>query len=188
MKQTNEIWKDIYGHVGSYQISNLGRVKSLPRSIIRSNGMKQTFKGKLLSLNTNEFGYKTIMLYNMNKYSCYKIHRLVAGAFLLNPENKSDVNHLDGVKSNNNINNLEWATRSENHYHAFNAGLRVGQKGSENVNSVKVQKLSMDNKFIDEFDSIQDAADSVGVDRSCISRCCSGKASSSKGFKWSYKK
>ena len=100
-----EIWKDISGYEGLYQISNLGRVKSFPR-----NG---TIKSeRILNLFHTKDGYLFVCLRNKGR-SYPKIHRLVAEAFLDNPYNKETVNHIDGNKENNNVNNLEWATRSE---------------------------------------------------------------------------
>lgn len=105
-----EIWKDIKEYEGLYQISNLGNVKSLKRN-------------KLLKPIKDKDGYLCVTLYKMCKLKEKKVHRLVAQTFILNPENKPQVNHIDGNKQNNVVNNLEWCTRLENIEHAWKIGL-----------------------------------------------------------------
>ena len=97
---TNEVWKPVVGYEGLYEISNLGRVKSLIRGIIRKQRLNK--------------GYMYIGLHKDGVEKMCKVHRLVAEAFIPNPKNKSDVNHKDQVKTNNKLENLEWATRKEN--------------------------------------------------------------------------
>lgn len=104
-----EKWRDIAGYEGLYQISNLGRVKSL-------NYARQ-HKSSIKSLQVKSNGYVKVDLKHNGKLSSMNVHRLVAKAFIPNPGNKSDVNHIDGNKENNRLDNLEWATRSENMYH-----------------------------------------------------------------------
>lgn len=111
---SEEIWKDIEGYEGRYQVSTLGKVRSLDFSIVRSNGTLLPITGKLLVPNADAKGYLSVHLPNKTK----KIHRLVANAFLKNPDNKPQVNHIDGDVSNNRIENLEWATNTENITHA----------------------------------------------------------------------
>jgi hypothetical protein len=110
-----EIWKDIEGYEGVYQVSNLGRVKSL------KYGIKSRIK--ILSGAISSNGYFYVALYKNKKIVKISIHRLVAITFINNPEQKEQVNHIDGNKTNNFYNNLEWATRSENMKHAFKTGL-----------------------------------------------------------------
>ena len=101
-----EIWKDISGYEGLYQISNLGNVKSLNYS--------RTGKERILKPGTDKDGYLLVTLYKNRNKRPFKIHRLVAKAFIPNPDNKSDVNHKDENKTNNCVDNLEWMTRMEN--------------------------------------------------------------------------
>lgn len=117
-----EIWKDIESHKGSYQVSNLGRIKSLPRKVKMTRYGKifyKTIEGCILR-SKNEHGYYTVGL--RNPYSISKIHRLVCAAFHPNPDNKPFVNHKDLNKLNNHEENLEWVTGKENSRHARDHG------------------------------------------------------------------
>lgn len=120
-----EIWKNVIGYEDCYMVSNLGNVKSLTRQIksaIRNNN-KITRDGRLLTIKNAKTGYKFIMLYKNGTQKIGLIHRLVATAFLLNSSEKKAVNHLDGDKANNRLENLEWCTYKENKKHAKENGL-----------------------------------------------------------------
>lgn len=118
-----EIWKDIKGYEGLYQVSNLGRVKSLGRFHKFPNGGIYEIKPRILKNATETSGYLFVALYNGYRKQ-YKIHRLVAEAFIPNPNNLPQVNHKDLNKQNNRVDNLEWCTASENIKHAFKHGVR----------------------------------------------------------------
>lgn len=135
-----EIWKDIEGWEGLYRISNLGNVKSLSRKVNVRNGHTRTTKEKILIPILQATGYVMIFLGKNNQRS---IHRLVAQAFIPNPENKRTVNHLNGIKTDNREVNLEWATYLENMRHSFKNALHVSLKGEERYNS----KLTEDEVF-----------------------------------------
>jgi len=122
IKKMKEDWEDIIGYEGFYQVSKTGKIKSVQRFIEKSNGCKLFVAEKILRPNFNT-AYPTVVLHKHGKQKCCPVHRLVAGAFLKNPKNKPQVNHLDGVKSNFHVDNLEWCTRSENVSHAYNTGL-----------------------------------------------------------------
>jgi hypothetical protein len=109
-KMEKEIWKDVKGYEGLYQVSNLGRIKSIIR------------KGKILSNKSHR--YISVIFYKNKLRKNIRVHRLVAGAFIPNPENKPQVNHIDGNKKNNNVNNLEWNTQLENIRHAYRTGIK----------------------------------------------------------------
>lgn len=125
-----EEWKTITDFP-KYQISSFGRVKSFHQSKL----------GKIRKLANHRQGYiEVILKSNSSKGKVFKVHRLVALHFISNPKNKSEVNHKDGNKRNNHIDNLIWATRNENQQHAFNTGLQIGLKGELNPASKLTNK------------------------------------------------
>ena len=114
----SEIWKDIKDYEGLYQVSNLGRVKSLDRVTISITNIKFRFKGQILK-GDNDRKYLRYRLCKNNKTKVFSGHRLVAIMFIDNPNKKPCVNHIDGNPSNNKINNLEWCSYSENEKHSY---------------------------------------------------------------------
>jgi len=124
-----EIWKDVIGYEGFYQVSNLGNVKGLKRNKVKSQTL-------------NSWGYKIISITKPNtKVKSVLVHRLVAKAFIDNPENKEQVNHIDGNKSNNCVHNLEWCNQSENMQHAFKLGLNINPYGEKHNRSVITEEI-----------------------------------------------
>lgn len=124
---TKEIWKDIKDFEGLYQVSNLGRIKRLPKKVY-NNGLKNKnkyfiSKEIILKPSTISKGYKGVILTKDKKRYPKKVHRLVAQEFIPNPENKPQINHIDCNKTNNSVENLEWCTNSENQIHAYKHGL-----------------------------------------------------------------
>lgn len=119
----NEIWKDIDEFKGMYQVSNYGRIKSLERIVERNNKGKTKVNEKILKTYINKkTGYCYAMFSILGKNKIRHIHRLVAKAFIPNPQNKKDINHKDCNRTNNYIDNLEWCTRSENIKYGFKYG------------------------------------------------------------------
>lgn len=117
-------WGDIVGYEGMYSVSSDGQIWSYPRYVSRRSGRPNLMRGQLLKISKNDFGYCSVSLTDsLHVPKSYLVHRLVAQAFLPNPDNKPEVNHIDGNKSNNNVQNLEWATRMENQHHAIANGL-----------------------------------------------------------------
>jgi len=113
-----EVWKNIKGYEGSYQVSNLGRVKSLERAVALKNGSERHLKERILKPSTNRYGYLQALLCNgSGKVKTLLVHRLVCEAFYENPENKPCVNHIDENRTNNVASNLEWCTVKENNNH-----------------------------------------------------------------------
>ncbi len=115
----DEIWKDINGYEGYYQVSNFGRVRSVEREINPVNQNPHTRQGYILTSSPKTTLYCRISLSRDNKVKKVLIHRLVASAFIPNPENKTQVNHIDLNPSNNHISNLEWVTDLENKKHSM---------------------------------------------------------------------
>lgn len=120
-----EIWKDVIGYEGLYQISSLGNIKTYDKKVWNVSANKfSIFKSKVLKQKTTFSGYKRIGLVKNKKQKFYFIHRILAFAFIENTFNKPFINHIDGIKTNNTISNLEWCTQSENEKHAHKIGLK----------------------------------------------------------------
>lgn len=119
-----EEWKTINGYEGLYEVSNMGRVRSLDRKVIYKNGKEHLHKGRIKSQpNDCKTEYRVAVLSRENKLRAFKISRLVATNFIENKDKLPCVNHIDGNKKNDNILNLEWCTQSRNNIHAFDTGL-----------------------------------------------------------------
>lgn len=130
-----EIWQPIQGYEGTYEVSTLGRVRSLNRVVERSDGIKRTYKSRILKPCISYNGYAQVKLQINSTSKGQTIHRLVAIAFIPNIENKPQVNHKDGNKLNNQASNLEWITPSENIKHQITTGLQPKQSiGKESSN------------------------------------------------------
>lgn len=181
-----EIWKDIEGYDGKYQVSNLGRIKA-----VYIRGIK---RNKVLSSTITPEGYLKIILYKKGSKKTFMLHRLVAKAFIPNLENKPQVNHIDGNKLNNKINNLEWCTSSENIIHAYTVGLKKGIRGYENVCSKQIVQLDVHGNFIKVWGSsmeIERELKDMKVSQAAVIACCLGRAGNRKrithkGYKWKY--
>lgn len=119
-----EIWKDVKGYEGIYRVSNLGKVKSLKRKVNIQSGSQRTVNEKILKNQLYSNGYNFVKLSKDHVSQPYSIHRLVGIAFIPNPQNKPCINHKNGIKTDNRVENLEWVTYSENHKHAFRNGLK----------------------------------------------------------------
>ena len=163
-----EIWKDIEGYEGLYQVSNLGRVKSLRRNIILRQGITRN-------------GYEIVNLYK-NKSKYFLIHRLVANVFIPNPNNYPIVNHKDENKLNNCVDNLEWCTQKYN----INYGTGIARRARSQ--SKIVLQYSLDGTFIKEWKSMMDIQRNLGFNQSHISECCRNIRKTAYGYIWKYKK
>ncbi|HUS94032.1 MAG TPA: NUMOD4 motif-containing HNH endonuclease [Patescibacteria group bacterium] len=146
MDLKNEIWKDIPGCEGYYQASNLGRIRAVER-MVKTKPKGKWYMRKLpftiRAQGTNQTGYKMVGLCINGIESQHRVHRLVASAFIPNPENKSDINHKNGNKNDNSVENLEWMTRGENHRHAYLTGLKRRPKGKRILNEKKVLEIKL---------------------------------------------
>lgn len=189
-----EMWKDIKGFEGMYQISNKGRVRSLDRAVKQRNDSIQIKKGKVLVQTKNHKGYYLVGLNKNNKKYMKSVHRLVALAFIQNPEKKPQVNHIDGNKKNNDSSNLEWVTASENITHAIKTGLfthclknakRASNK-AKRVNQKRVSQYGVDGTYIATFKSLVEAERVTSVSRRRISEVLRGRQKTAGNYIWKY--
>jgi len=180
-----EIWKDIEGYEGLFAVSNLGRVKSLARRVSNHTGFINKPE-RIMKQQIDKKGYKRISLQNKKNQA---VHRLVASAFIPNPEDKPQVNHIDGNKQNNRVENLEWCTNGENQIHAYEHGLN---HHSENAGRPKRKVNQIDistGKIIKTFNSISDATRAMCKSKtSNIGACCRHKYITCYGYKWEFVK
>lgn len=184
-----EIWKDIKGFEKRYQVSNLGRIKSLSKFINNNpnyDSIGYYSKEKILKPFYNAKGYQLVKLYKNNEKYTKKVHRLVAEAFIPNYENKLQVNHIDGNKQNNKIENLEWCTNQENQKHSWKYNLHKRRIGKENKLSKSVNQYDLQGNFIKLWDSVEEARKVLHI--SNISSVCNGKRNKAGGFIWRYNK
>lgn len=169
-----EIWKDIKGYENIYQVSNLGRVKSLNR--LHGTSGRIIYKEKVLKPSENKNGYYSVKL----KGKPFKIHRLVLETFY--PINNSllEINHIDSNKANNKLENLEWVTHKQNMEHASINKLFKDRRKS-------VLQYDKFGNFIREWASIKEAGETLQISCGNISNCCSGKQKQTKNYIWKYK-
>ena len=178
----NEVWKDVVGYEGLYKVSNCGRVWSCRRNKLRKQQITK--------------GYKMVNLKVDGKSKVFSVHRLVALAFIENPNNKREVNHIDENKTNNHISNLEWVTSKENSNWG-NRNKKISEFVTANpvkktrngkvVSSRKIKQIDMiTGEVIRVYDSVTEASKINGYHQGNISSCCTGKSKSSMGFKWEY--
>ena len=183
----NEVWKDIVGYEGLYQVSNLGRVKSLKRKVYAGrNRMRWQYERILSNNKTNGNGYIVVSLNKESKSKNKYVHRLVAEAFLENTNNYKYINHKDQNTFNNNANNLEFCTAQYNSTYR-DAHIKRGLKFRNNlVNSKKVYQLDENENIIKEFPSMAEASRELGTNHTSIYACINGKQKHAFGYKWKY--
>lgn len=168
-----EIWKDIEEYEGIYQVSNLGRVKSVDRL----DGSNHRLKGKIKSTSIRPNGYENVILFKNSKRKGHSVHRLVAQAFISNTDNKPEVNHIDENKTNNQASNLEWVTAKENMNHGTRTH-KVMLKMSKKVYCFETDKTYINARY---------ASEELGVSRKSICDICLGKYKQAKGYTFRYK-
>lgn len=186
-----EIWKDIKDFEGMYQVSNLGRV----RSVDRFDNTGRLRKGKIKAPQDNGYGYKIVQMHKDGKQKTSRVHRLVATAFIENPDNKPEVHHIDADTSNNAVENLAWVTSKENnnfpeHIESIKKNpnwLRGIKKGAEKSAVVRSHRtrFTRDNVSL-EFSSLTEGARQLGLHQSSCVKVANGKQKHTQGYKVEY--
>jgi hypothetical protein len=182
-----EIWKDIPGYEGFYEISNTGKVKSVGRIDCyvnhKGNTVYRNIKERILKTYYINSGYQCVVLAREGDHKKFLIHKLVATAFIPNPNKLTWVNHCDGYKTNNCVTNLVWCTPTENIIHAYTTGL---MKKGANHKDARTVVMHDGKKDVREFGTLRLAAEAVGVHNASISSACK-LGHKSGGFYWRYK-
>ena len=182
----NEIWKDIKGYEGKYQISNMGRIKSLSREhaicVFNKVNIKIFSKDRIIKGHKDKDGYLMVSLPFEGRYKNFKIHRLVAFAFLDKIEGKNIINHKNGKKDDNRVENLEWCTNSENLYHAHHVLYGDTHKY---YNERPIKRIDTNGR-VTIYKNSTIAANEMGVTKSSICSCLKGKSKTCKKCKLEY--
>lgn len=183
MIKHDEIWKDVKGYEGMYQVSSYGRIRRIGDY---SNQITHWKSEKILKPCEKDNGYLIVSLSLNNKSKMKYVHRLVAEAFIPNIENKKTVNHIDLDRTNNNVSNLEWATYKENNAHAIKKMHERGDNKRNRKGSKPVLQFDLKNNFIKEFPSIREVYRQTGIFG--IEKVCKGQRKTAGGYIWKYKK
>lgn len=186
-----EIWKPVVGYEGLYEVSNLGRVRSVSRIVHTKRGNDEYdyhVKGKVVEPQERRHGYLAVFLYGKEskngRFTQKSVHRLVAEAFIPNPNGYSEVNHRDENKQNNVLENLEWCDHKQNCHH----GTAIKRRVAKQVNGKKskpVDQLDMNGRYIKTFPSMQEASRN-GYAAANVYRAIHGQYSHAYGYKWRY--
>lgn len=174
-----ERWKDIEGYEDLYQISNTGKVRSLDR-YIKIGQNRRIKKGQIIKVPIKK-GYYQVRLSKNGKRKSFNVHRLVAKAFIPNPNNLPQVNHKDENKLNNNMQNLEWCNALYNNIY----GTRIERV--RNKTGKKIIQYDLNGNFIQEFNSLSDIKRKLNYNMTSISNCCKNRTKKSHGYIWKFK-
>lgn len=190
-----EIWRDVPDFEGYYEISNLGKVRTKARKVVRFfkyNYHTLPIKAKILKIHIQR-GYACVCMYKDGKMYNKQLHRLLAKAFIPNPNNYPIINHKDGNKLNNSLDNLEWCTYKHNCNEAYRLGLNyISEKHLKHIRELglksgkKVAQLDLNGNVVKIYNSSRQASLELGISQGNISLCCNGKRRTTNGFKWKY--
>lgn len=188
-----EVWEKVVGYEGAYEVSSFGQVKSLHRVFERpyqESIRSKTIYEKILKPYVGKTGYCYVNLRAKDKASLSTIQRLVALAFMPNLENKPCVNHINGIKTDNRLENLEWVTHSENLTHAYQIGLRIpsSKRGYDFKGSLPISQFTNDNIWVQDWPGSMEAQRQTGIFQANISKCLRGMRKTAGSFIWKYKK
>ena len=192
--EMTEEWRDIKNYEGLYQVSNFGRVKSLEREVSVKRGKLNyvvALKSRILKPITRQHGYLGVQLYckenskHVRGLRTFSIHRLVAEAFLDNPNDLLEVNHKDEDKTNNRVDNLEWIDHKGNSSFGTR-GKRIGLANTNGKQSKAVVQLTLGGAFIAEYPSLAEVERSLGFSKGNVWLCVMGKRHASYGYRWKY--
>lgn len=180
-----EIWKDIKGYEGYYKISNTGKVKGL----LLYNRHKKMYVSRetILKPDITQKGYARVTLCKNAEHKRYNVHRLVASHFILNLDNKPQVNHINGIKTDNRVENLEWCTNGENEKHAYELGLKKKKYGGDNPMKKEITATNIITGESRDFNSIIDASKILQIGYNTIIYILQGKTKKPTKFYFKYK-
>lgn len=186
-----ELWKDVVGYEGYYQVSNSGRVRSVDRLVKGCYGSLQHRKSVILSAAINTAGYYSVVLTKNARGRMYRVHRLVAEAFLPNPKNLPVVNHKDEDKLNNSTENLEWCTYSYNTTYNKSMQKRITTRNLNNSHGCekRVYQYNTNLQLVKVWKSLMEVSRELQLPWGNIAKCCNGVKyrHTAYGYKWSYK-
>lgn len=192
-----EIWKAVLGYEGLYEVSDIGRVRSVGRLVNGREGQMLTVKERVLKPDVNQLGYRRVTLSKDGKAKRFAVHRLVALAFIPNPDGLPCISHEDDDPTNNSVGNLRWCTYAYNNNRDRHRQL-LSESSKRTARKRKVAQYTIDGELVAVFDSIRDAAAENGVLHTGIQSCCVGyirnnrtksglrNCNSYKGYKWKY--
>ena len=175
-----EEWRDVVGYEGLYEVSNLGRVKSVARMRSGKGGAPTPVPERIMKQSHDHNGYLKVCLRNGSDKSNHSVHQLVARAFIQNPNGYTQINHIDENKENNNVENLEWCTKKYNNSY----GTRLERFSKSRGKPV----IGTNGDVTLRFDSAREAANALGINASSIAAVCKGRLKTTGGFKWQYER
>lgn len=190
-----EVWQPVKDYEGLYEVSSLGRIRSLNHAVIDSCGKKQHFKGRLLKPCCTSGNYLIVTLHKGSQKKNFLVHRLVASAFVPNPHNYPQINHKDENKHNNKISNLEWCTAHYNNFYGSHMRRAIVTRRS-NVNWKRsivknaearkktVIQCNMNGQTLKVWPSLSEVEKKLKINRSNISACCHGRRENAGGYVW----